>query len=454
MRVDRRVRLQALFQSALFVVLLATLTALLAFVAREYRKEWDVTRSSRNTLSSGTAAVLKGMQGPLHVTAYAVARDTSGTDLHEWIREKLKPYQRVKPDIALDIVDPREEPQRAAAAGIRSPNEVVLEYHRRTERLRLAEWNEQNVANALVRLVRGANTQVLWLEGHGERRLDGIANHDLGEFGNQLRQRGLKLSSLNLAIAQEVPANASLLVISCPQVDLQPAEVEKVKRYVDGGGNLLWLIDPAPLHGLQPIAETLGLVLTPGVIVDPYAIRPRSGPPAFAVSSSYANHPVTAGFTLNTLFPYARQIGTLDNEEWRVTPLVEVAPRGWVETGKLDEHVSFDRNRDFPGPVPVAAAFERTRDERQQRVVIVGSGQFLANSFLGNGGNLRLGLAMVNWLVGEDALVPIEPRPAADARIELKPYMLYVMAFSFLLALPAAFALTGGIIWWRRRRAA
>lgn len=453
MRIDSRLRLRVLFQSALFLALLVTLVALLAFVAREYHREWDVTRSARNTLSSGTAGVLKQLDGPLQVTAYAVTQDASGTDLHKWVRDRLRPYQRIKSDIKLEIVDPREQPKRAAAAGIRAPNELVLEYHNRVEHLPLADLNEQNFANLLMRLMRGANSLVLWLEGHGERRLDGIANHDLGEFGRQLQQRGLKLNSVNLALAQEVPANAAVLVIASPQADLQPAEVQKVKRYLDAGGNLFWLIDPAPLHGLQPIAEALGLVLTPGVVVDP-SLKPRTGPPAFAVASSYAHHPVTTGFTLNTVYPYARQIGTLDNEEWRVTTLVEAAPRGWVEVGRLDERVAFDKNRDFPGPVPVAAAFERSLGDRQQRVVVVGTGQMLANTFLGNGGNLQLGLAMVNWLAGEDTLVAIEPRPAADARINLEPMMLYLLVFSFLVALPLAFVAAGGVIWWRRRRSA
>ena len=52
---------------------------------------------------------------------------------------------------------------------------------------------------------------VLWLEGHGERRLDGSANHDLGDFGNQLLRKGFRVNSINLAVAQDMPANAALL---------------------------------------------------------------------------------------------------------------------------------------------------------------------------------------------------------------------------------------------------
>ena len=44
-----------------------------------------------------------------------------------------------------------------------------------------------------------------------------------------------------------------------------------------------------------------------------------------------------AHFAHNTIFPYARQIGVSESEDWHMTPLIEVAQRGWVEVGKLDE---------------------------------------------------------------------------------------------------------------------
>jgi ABC-type uncharacterized transport system involved in gliding motility auxiliary subunit len=439
-------------QSALFVALFLALVTLVAFIAGEYRKEWDVTRAARNSLSQATLDVLRRLDGPVSVTAYAITKDTAGNNIHKAIQERFRPYLRAKPDMTLTLVDPREDPKRAQAAQIRTPNVLTIEYRNRVEHLGLADFSEQSFAGALLRLMRGSTSLVLALEGHGERRLDGIANHDLGDFGRQLQQRGVKLNSLNLALAQDVPANASLLVIASPQTEVQPAEVEKIQRYLKAGGNLLWLIDPEPLHGLEPLAESFGLVLTPGTVVD-FAVRPRTGPPVFAVATSYGNHPVTAAFSYNTLFPYARQIGFAEMEEWRATPLIEVAPRGWVEIGPLDEKPTFDKTHDLPGPVTIAVAFERSIGERQQRVIVVGNGAFLSNTFLGNGGNLQLGIAMVNWLTAEDSLVTLDARTAPDSRIDLGETTLYAIALGFLLVLPLGFALTGLVIWWRRRRA-
>lgn len=452
MQITRKLRLQLIAQSGVLIVLLLALTALLAWAAREYRTEWDITASARNTLSSGTLDALKQLDGPINITAYALTQDAGGNNLHKLLQEKIRIWQRAKPDIALMLVDPRDDPKRANAAGLRSPNELVIEFKKRTEHLPLADFNEQNFVNVLIRLSRTSNAVVYWLDGHGERKLDGVANHDLGEFGRQLQLKGYRVTSLNLSIAQDVPRNAATLVIASPQVDLQEAEVTKIRGYLDAGGNLLWLIDPEPLRGLDAIAEFLGLVLTPGTVVDP-ALRPRSGPPTLAIAASYGRHPITGTFRLNTLFPNARQIGMAEREGWRATPLIDVAPRGWVETGKLDEKPIFDKDRDLPGPVNVATAFERTVGDRQQRVVVVGNGNFLSNAFLGNGGNLQLGVAMIGWTSGDDKMIAIPPRPAADVQLNIDQTTLYAIAFVFLIGLPLAFAATGVVVWWRRRKA-
>jgi ABC-type uncharacterized transport system involved in gliding motility auxiliary subunit len=448
----RQLRVRLVVQSGLFLALTVALVMLLAFVAQEYRREIDVTRSARNTLAQPTLDVLRQIEGPVSVTAFALTQDATGGNVHKIVEERLRPYRRAKPDLSLTLVDPREDPKRAEAAGIRTPNELVIEYRKRTERLPLGDFSEQSFANALMRLMRGSASLVLWVEGHGERRLDGIANHDLGEFGRQLQQKGMKINSVNLALAQEVPANASALVVTTAQVDLQASEVEKIRKYVQSGGNLLWLIDPAPLHGLEPIAEMLGLVLTPGTVVD-VAVRPRAGPPVFAVATSYGQHPITAAFRNNTIFPYSRQVGISELEGWRVSPLIEVAPRGWVEMGKLDENPTFDAAHDLPGPVNIAAAFERTVNDKQQRIVVLGNGSFLSNAFLGNAGNLQLGIGTLNWLTAEDDLVAIDPRPAPDSRIDIDQMTLYLIAFGFMLVLPLVFIATGVFIWWRRRKA-
>jgi ABC-type uncharacterized transport system involved in gliding motility auxiliary subunit len=449
---QRKMQLRVGAQNGVFVLLLVALAAMLAWLAREHHVQWDLTTSGRNTLARASIETLAKLEGPVRVTAYATPQDPRLGELRKLIIDFIARYQRAKPDLTLTFVDPREQPKAAAQAGVQVNGELVIEHAGRSERL--TNLSELDFTNLLIRLARADERLVMWLEGHGERSLTNAANHDLGDFGKQLRSKGIALNSLNLAIAPEVPDNVALLVIAGPQADVTPAEVEKLVRYLERGGNLLWLIDQEPLHGLEPIAERLGLLLSPGVVVDPDAIE-RGGRPVMAVAAggAYGAHAIVRSFALNTVFPFARAIGVSPVEGWSAAGLIEVAPRGWVEMGNLGARIVFDEGVDTPGPVTIAYALERLREEKNQRIVVVGSGHFLANTYLGNGGNLDLGINIVNWLTGDDRLIAIQPRSAPDVTLSLSKAWLSALVIAFLFVLPLALLAAGAWIWWRRRSA-
>lgn len=438
-------------QNGAFAVLMVAAAVLIAVLAGRHPREWDVTQNARNTLSQGSVQLLQGMEGPVKITAYASLQDPTLGDIRKRISDFLDRYRRVKRDITLEFIDPREQPKAVTAANIRVNGEMVVEYQGRSEHL--TALDEQALTSLLTRLARGAERQVLFLDGHGERKPDGIANHDLGEFGKRLAQKGLRALPLSLAAVPDVPSNAALLVIASPQADLLPVEVARVRKWVDNGGNLFWMIDQEPLRGLQPLADSLGLRLSPGVVVDPAANELKASA-TLAISSAYPRHALTRGFAFNTAFPLARRIAFDEtNTVWRFSPVVEVAQTGWVETGALDDSVGFDRNRDTPGPVTVLAALERDVNGKPQRVVVAGSGHFLANTYAGLLGNLDLGVNVVNWLSGDDNLVALQPRSRVDGDVKPSRSWLAFIAIASLVAVPLAFLFTGGMIWWRRRRA-
>lgn len=448
MKINRKLRLQMLVQNSLFVVLLVGIVAALLYLTRDVRTQWDLTQSKRNTLSQASADVLRQLQGPVEITAFATRQDTEG-DLRKTIQDFIAPYQRAKRDVSLTFVDPREEPRRAQEAGVRLNGELVVEYNGRRENL--ANLSEQDLTNLLVRLMRSAERMVMYLDGHGERKLDGQANHDLGEYGNQLTAKGFKTGAVNLAMAQDVPRNASVLVVASPRVKLLPGEVNRLKRYLEDGGNLLWLVESDSLGGMDVIAEYLGLDLLDGVVIDPRA-GSLNLPAAFALATGYGEHPVTERSSVTSVFPYARRITAGQGSNFRFTPLVETAPGGWLETGGL-ANARFDPNRDLRGPIVVAGALEREVGDKKQRVVVVGTGHFLANQYAGLLGNLDLGVNMMNWLAGDDRLITIQPKVRTDLRLQLPWAATLAVTWGFLILLPLGFLVTGGVIWWRRRKA-
>jgi ABC-type uncharacterized transport system involved in gliding motility auxiliary subunit len=443
-------------RNILFMLLLLSVVSGLGYLATRYHVQGDITHNANNSLDPVSVKVLEEMSGPINITVYATEQDARLGDIRKIIREFLSLYQRYKPDIRLVFIDPVKEAEKTRAANIQLNGEMVVEYSGRAEHL--TQINEQILTSTLLRMAHTRDQTVMYLDGHGERKLDGIANHDLGSlFGAKLRQNGFRLNSLNLAIAQDVPLNTSVLVITQPQLDLMPGEVDKLLRYIERGGNLLWLVDAEPLRGLERIEEKLDLLLPPGVVIDPSA-EGMNADPTWSLGATYPPHAITRNFNLITAFPAARPIIWNENPDWERHVLVEVAARGWVSRNASGIRASrekprFDKQHDTPGPAVIAMAMQRHINDRDQRIVVVGNGAFLSNSFAGNGGNVDLGVNMVNWLTGEEHLITVQPRAAKDSSLTLSKTHLNVISISFLLGLPLLLAGVGGYIWWKRRSA-
>lgn len=87
----------------------------------------------------------------------------------------------------------------------------------------------------------------------------------------------------------------------------------------------------------------------------------------------------------------------------------------------------------------------------EQRIVVIGDGDFLSNAYLGNGGNLDLGINMVQWLSRGDALINIPAKIAPDRTLELSPLASGSIAVGFLFLLPGALLGAGALVWFKRR---
>ena len=82
----------------------------------------------------------------------------------------------------------------------------------------------------------------------------------------------------------------------------------------------------------------------------------------------------------------------------------------------------------------------------------VGNGNQCLLPYLGNGGNLNLGLSLIRWLSRDDSLIDIPARPAGDAQLNLSPVSGMLIALTFLVLLPLSLALASLSVWWRRRK--
>lgn len=430
----------------LFYLLFAAVIGLLGWLSIRYEVQWDWTAGGRNSLSEASQDLLRRLRGPVKIQAFA----QDSAVLREPIRELVGRYQRHYAAMELSFVNPDLEPELTRTLGISQSGQLWLEYQGRNETLGLA--SEEAISNALQRLALAGERWVGFVTGHGERAADGQANHDLGQFGKELERKGYRVRPINLTETPELPKNLSLLAIAGPRVDYLPGEAEILRNHLRQGGRLLWLLDPGPLHGLEGLAQDLGLRLLPGTIVDVNAYDLGIKDPAMALITQYPDHPAVRGINQITLFPHAAALEQDPVEGWQPLPLLNTLERTWNETGPIEGEIRPDSAAgERAGPLAIGQLAERDLKGSKQKALVIGDGDFLANAYLGNGGNLDLGINLVRWLAGDDNLLDIPAKTAPDLRLELSEYTGLLIGLVFLLILPLGLFGTGLLIWWRRR---
>jgi ABC-type uncharacterized transport system involved in gliding motility auxiliary subunit len=431
-------------------VLIIVTTILLAWLSTRTDSVTDWTDSGRHTLSEASQLIISQLEAPIEVTAYAREQP----ELRSAISRFVERYQRVKPDTLLRFVNPDAVPDELRQLEVNANGEMVIHYQGRSEHVRTG--SEEEFTNALQRLKRGSEHWLAFSEGHGERNPLGSANHDIGEFGLHLSQRGFNNQPVNLMQLSTLPNNTSVLIIAGPLTDFLTNEVETIINYVHSGGNLLWLAEPNNLYGLDALAGYLGLEFPQGTVIDISGQLVGINEPTITLISEeqYTDHPALVNFDYTSLFPRAASIINVANDDWTVKPLLKTSELSWRETGDLKGEVDFNADSDIQGPLTIALSLERNlqgNNTQTQRVIVVGDSDFLSNSYIGNSGNLDLGMRLLNWLSHDEDFINIPARLLKDTQLEMSQLTAGIIGFGFLLVLPLGFLATGVWFWWRRK---
>ncbi len=453
MKISPHKHQQIRLKNGIITLTLLCLLGTLAWLSTRYSTETDITRNSSNSLSQASQKLLESLPDKIQLTAY-IKKDPS---LRSQIAQLVARYKRHKADLALTFIDPDSQPEKTRELNIDAAGVIIVEYQGRSEKLNFID--ESSLTNALLQLANADERWVTFLTGHGERSPDGIANFDLGQFGKELDRRKIKAQALDLATMPDIPGNSALLVLTAPAVPLLAGELDLVKRYIQQCGNLLLLTDPGN-HHLDAIEQLLGLRQLPGTLVDSKSKLYGINDPSFVLASDYLPHPITQGFQTITVYPVTSALEISDETDFKPVELLKSASQSWTETGPIAGKIAFDADGDEKqGPLAFAYALTRpstgsgqTGKPTEQRIVVVGDGDFLSNAYIGNVGNLDMGLRMINWLIHDDRFIDIPAKIATDKSLQLSQISVAVIGFGFLIVIPLLLMGTGFYIWRKRKQ--
>ena len=465
-------RRQARYGTLAGVSILVVLGILVAinYIGARQNKRWDLTANKQFSLSDQSRNVVAKLDSPLQVRVFAQEPE------FQTFRDKLKEYEYASKNVSVEYVDPDKKPSIARQNQIQQYGTIVFEYKGRTERI--TSSTEQDLTNAIIKVVSGQQRKVYFTQGHGEKDTASQDRDGYGSIAAALGRENYGVDKVVIAQAGSVPADASVVIAAGPRIDFFPNEIEALKTYLGKNGKLLLEIDPPdkpdspPLTNLIAVAHDWGVQIGNNVVVDVSGMGKLIGTDASVpVAANYPSHAITQRFNFITAFPLAREASPVSGgvNGHVPQPFVESSPRSWAETdlkGLLTTgQVALDEAKgDKKGPIAIGSAVsasatpatppkpgEADAPKPETRVAVMGDSDFAANGSLGIQGNRDLFMNIVGWLSQQENLISIRPKEPSDRRITLTATEQSNIAWLSLLVIPAAVFGTGIFTWWRRR---
>jgi len=484
--------------------IIATLSVILIlglinFLGSRYHVRADLTETQLFTLAPQSQAIVRGLQQPVKLWIFSANPNAQD-------RELLEIYRRQNREFDFEYVDPQARPGVAEKFGVKDFGEVYLESGDKRQLVQTVNENERlsevRLTNRLQQITSSTTARVYLLQGHGERPLT-ASEGAISQAVQALGDRNFTTAPLNLVENAKVPDDAAVVIIAGPKRGLFDGEVKALQDYLNRGGNVLMMIDPATDPKLNSLLQAWGVRLDNRLAVDVSGAGVGLGP-AVPIINEYGEHPITKDFGNGiSFYRLARPIEITPVEGVQSTPLLRTKPypNSWAESDLQSEKLEFNADKDLkgpltlgvaltrkvtattpaptpspttqgqatpsplpspttqpqPSPTPTAAVTPPTAETsepvaKESRLVVIGNSDFASNGLFEQQLNGDVFLNSVTWLSQQDQQpLSIRPKEAKNRRLNLSGVQATALTLTSLLLLPAIGLLAAGFVWWRRR---
>ncbi|HLK13011.1 MAG TPA: GldG family protein [Candidatus Binatia bacterium] len=424
MRLKRAARgwSQLALQAALLVVGLG----LLQVVAERTNRRIDLTPGRALSLSPVTLRVLAEVTEPLRLTVFHRRGQRARYG------DLLARLADANPHVTIELLDLDRHPDRARSLGVTEYGQAAVEY--RGNRVVTRAFPEEDLAGGILRAVRGRPRRLVYTTGHGERSPGG-GPESFGRLTAALAAESYAPEAVSLLDAP-LPADADVVVIAGPQHDFVPPELAALAAFLEGGGGVLMLLDPAPLPQLGRFLDSMGLRLGDDFLVDRERRILGTDGLAAVVELFKTGNPITdpEGHPIDTgvVLPSARSVDVagpvpgVDAES-----IARTAASGWAmaDPDRARRGEEPDRaHHDVPGSASVVVMAEVGPGggpaHRRGRLVVVGDADFASDAYLDLLGNRDLAINAVAWVAAEEALVGPHEERTPEVLRPLSPLVL------------------------------
>lgn len=486
MKSVKRARMRSHLNFAVGLLLAGVLVVMFNYIASNHVVRADWSRAKYYSLSQKSESLLQSLQQRLDVVVFF----QDGQVLYEDVRNLLSSYENASEHVYVEWVDPNRDLARteelAKKYNVTEANVVVFDYEGRNKYIgekQIAQFDyasvkskkdqpemiafrgEEAFSSAIQSVMQEKTPVIYFTQGHGERS---PANFDkrkgFSEISKLIKRDNIAPLPLLFGRESRVPEDCDTLVIAGPIKKFADEEIGQIDAYLKRGGRLFVLLDALTESGLEPMLEEWGVQLRQDVVVDPARTLKGRG----VLLAAYAKHPITEkmrGFSSIFYLPRSVRPTLLASRLWvkahdkpKVFPLFMASKTAWSESQPEQHPAKFDpATPDYQDPqgISMGVAVEKGAEGldvqiRPSRLVVIGDSDFVSNAGL-TGGDQDVFMGALNWLLEREELIGIAPKPVQKVKLLMTRAQLNILFWIALLAVPGLFAVSGFLVWLRRR---
>lgn len=462
---------------AIGVVIVLAIIVFLQMILTKYHTQFDLTQAKKFSLSSQTIQTLRGLKDEL-TFQYLINPSSPGETQNAKDLMDLYHFQTDK--VKIEVIDPEKDPAKVQEL---APVTLAAIYVRKgSQHEKVSPVDENNLTNAIMKLVKGGGRIVYFSTGHGERAFTDDTDRDgLSGMKKLLAEEGYEVKELQIASSDQVPADAVAVVVAGPQRPFFETEIATLENYLKYGGRMLVMLDPKTDSGLEKFfTDKFGVVFGDNYIVDnnPLMRLFGGGNPLSPMIGATETHPIVEAFKEGVPampFPIAQSVKLAEplptGEQGTI--FIKTGKTAWGETDiqglKTNNTAKFDEGADEQGPIGLGVAItkpaeakvadasqaeatpevkaetepgEEKKDEKPEtRLVVYGDSDFATNKLVNNSYDLFIN--SINWLAKQEDLISIRPKEDSGQPVMISNVKANFVRYTSLLVLPLFVGIIG-----------
>lgn len=436
MKQNKRLKMGVL--SAAGITGILVLAVIVNLLIGKLNISWDLTSKKVYTISEQSRSILNGLEQD--ITIYIMSTEESlPIDYRQILRQYEKESNHIQilyrdlavyPGFASEYSGGSEVKENSILV-VCGDNHVYLNSDDFQRTVMNADYTystsyelEPLLTGAINSVNDGETTVIYQTVGHSELDLTSASQSD-GDIVLSssvlagLTRDNFQIENLSLLSEESVPEDADIVVIHAPISDFSEEDCNKLRNYLDQGGNVYYIMDAAlELDNLNALMKEYGIEVVEGVVLEQdtsmiYGGGSESATPTYilpVVEDTGITHDLYNS-QLPLIIPVAKGLTLHTVSDCTVTGLLSTSNYAYSKVNLYSNRLSRE-DEDIVGPFYLAALSER---EEGGSLIVLTSVNVLADNVdeVVTGNNSDFFLNGLNYMTGDTDKISIRGKEVA-----------------------------------------